>query len=386
MYKILLPDETLCCGCLNCSYVCSRNAIYYETKNGFKKAHIDDAKCIRCGKCMSVCPIIDTENSYNNANNIKKAYAAKSTQEEIVLRSSSGGISRAIIETVVKKDPNAVIYGCGIINNKVHHYRATCSSDFDLFYGSKYVASTFDDVQKSILNDLSNDKMVLFFGTPCQNAAIKIYTPKKMQNKLVLVDVICHGPGSPIVFEEYVSFLENIYHRHVEVTNFRDKKGGWKNYSIRISIDGKENRDTNAIRTWNYLFFKGLIQNESCFQCRFACKRRYSDLTIADFWGIEKLNIEFDIDKGVSLLLVNSTKGESLVKEDNICKVPVDIKTATSMQQNLNGGHEMPQEYNAFWKEFNSFGYKYIAKKYAYYSLTGKVRNAVILIKRKIIR
>ena len=64
-----------------------------------------------------------------------------------------------------------------------------------------------------------------------------------------------------------------------------------------------------------YLFVNDYILRESCSDCYFKGYNRVSDITLGDFWGIQKIDSEMDDNKGTSLVLTHDAKGESLLKK-----------------------------------------------------------------------
>ena len=380
MSEIVLPEE-MCCGCRACESVCKKEAISFVWNRGFLYAQIDSEKCVQCGACTRVCPILEKV-SYT-ATEIKEVYAAYCTDAVIRQRSSSGGINRALIDSFMS-DNNSVVYGSALKNNEVKHVRCN-SNELDSLYGSKYVVSDMNGIIPTLISDLENGMKVLFTGTPCQVAGVVNSCPRQYKDKLYTIDLVCHGPGSKKVWTHYINFLKEKYTPKLEFLSFRDKSGGWKNYSMKIKAGDRFYHDTTAIRTWQYMFFAGLLQNKSCFNCKFATRKRYSDITLSDFWGIEKVDMNMANEtKGLSMVMINTQKGKELFESvKNIQRKLEPLNTSIAQQANLNGGHNKPDNYEEFWNDYVEKGFGYIAKKYGHYSIIGKIRNKLVLILRE---
>ena len=376
---VRLPKDAECCGCTACVSSCGKNAIRMEMNTqGFYSAVVDRSKCVECGICMNVCPILNQRSTEKNE--IQKVYAAINKDEEIRKKSSSGGIARALINSYKVRYPYSKVYGCILDErNCVVHYGTEKVEEFDLFYGSKYVASDIRDVFTDIKEELKAGKNILFFGTPCQVAGLVAICPKDCKDKLLTVDVICHGPGSPKVWEDYLDFIEKKKKSSIKKYVFRDKQGGWKNYSICAEFyDGSIWRDTTALRIWSVLFFLGFTQREACLPCKFANGERYSDISLGDFWGIEKVDETMVDKKGVSIVLVNSEKGQDLINEmKNVVLKEEKIEAAFLTQGNLSGGRTKNGQYEVFWRDYISKGFGYVATKYGRYNILGVIRNSI---------
>lgn len=230
---VKLAEKSNCCGCSGCASVCPKSAIDMVEVDGIIVPKINKNLCVSCKACENHCPVIQKEKI--DGNNIQKIYSAYSIHDEIRKKSSSGGISRELIDAFYGSFDNSVIYGSVMDENLVvSHKRVTCSDEFDQFYGSKYTTSTISSVYDQIKGDLKNGKHVLFIGTPCQVAAINLsITKAEERERLFLVDVICHGPGVTHIWKDYISFIQGKYGK-VKKYYFRDKAGGWRNYSMKV--------------------------------------------------------------------------------------------------------------------------------------------------------
>lgn len=379
-----LAKKNDCCGCSSCAYVCPKSAIKMEEVDGILLPVVDNELCTSCGLCVKHCPVIQSDN--DEGNYIQKIYSAFSIRDEIRKKSSSGGISRELINAFSSNYTNSVIYGSAIDETlEVAHKRATHSSEFDQFYGSKYTTSNISSVFNQIKQDISNGAYVLFIGTPCQVEAINmLITSKKEKERLFLIDVICHGPGVSSIWKDYISFIQSKYGK-IDEFFFRDKSGGWKNYSIKAVTAKRKISNSPALRIWSYLFFRGYLQRESCFECKFASPKRFSDITLGDFWGIERINTLMTDDEGVSFVAVNSNKGEMLFSllDVLVIKSEEDYRAALKTQDNLNGGRLKPILYDQFWRDYKECGFVFVANKYGSYSFWGQIRTRILILLRK---
>lgn len=347
-----------CCGCGQCVVMCPTSAIILKkNRQGFYYPNIDNDKCVNCGKCVRDC-------SFNNhivANKVLDSFAVKHLNDNIRFNSRSGGVFTSISDWVF--DKHGVVYGCSLVNhNEAIHTRAITKNERDSFRGSKYIQSNIIDCYQSVMNDLSNNKWVLFSGTPCQVNAIKSYCKNIDTERLILLDIVCHGVPSPLVWSDYLSYLSGKSKRIVSV-DFRDKKRfGWAAHKETIEFD---NGEVYSSSIFTELFYSHLIIRKECFECPFKHITRLGDITIADCWGIAENYPNFDDDKGVSLVLLNSLKGKSIWRQvENIDSISVDLRKL--MQPPLYRNWEKPHDYNDFWEFYYSHSLKKVINKYVY--------------------
>lgn len=311
----LFKHKTNCCGCAACVSICPTNAISMEPDcDGFMYPIVSDDLCIDCTLCQKVC-------AFQNKTILNKkplaTYAAINKNKETLKASSSGGAFAAIATLVFKK--GGLVFGCAWNSNmETEHIGIDNPADIKKLQGSKYVQSNVGTTYIETRQYLRDERWVLFTGTPCQIAGLKSYLGKDYE-KLITVDLICHGVPSAIFFKGYINWLENKNRGTLIGFNFRDKsRYGWGHNAKATwqRSDGVQ-RDT-IIPEWHYFhqyFMHSHIQRESCYECKFACSDRQGDFTIGDYWGIKKVHPEIDSSSGVSVLLVNSNKGMGLIEE-----------------------------------------------------------------------
>lgn len=318
---IKITDKSRCCGCEACRSVCPKNCISMKAdKEGFVYPHVDLSQCIDCKLCEKICPVLHPVSSIT----VPSVYAGINNDTNIRLQSSSGGIFTLIAEQVLQK--NGVVFGACFDEqwNVVHRYVET-REGLSRFRGSKYVQSHIGDSFLQAKRFLEAGREVLFSGTPCQVAGLKNFLRKPYQN-LLTVDVVCHGVPGPKVWQKYLhESVCKAYHIRrgssfsladkIMKINFRSKEKGWKTYHVRIEYqNGKDDSMPAAKNIYIQAFLSDLSLRPSCYACSAKLHHVQSDITLADFWGIERLHPEIDDDKGCGLILAHNDHALSLLK------------------------------------------------------------------------
>lgn len=240
----------------------------------------------------------------------KKYYAAKVKNQEVRASSASGGIMFVLAAEMLKR--GGVVYGAAMEKDwTVNHIRIDREEDLHCLQGSKYPQSNLSKVMKLLVNDVKEDREILFCGTPCQADAIRKLR-EKIGGRIVICDIVCHGVASPKVFQSYISWLEKRY-GELEQFSFRNKAKGWTNqrWSIKTK-NGKLYDENSHINTFKALYYKHLIHRPSCFQCPYTTVERNSDITSADFWEINAYEPSFMDELGVSSVIVHTEYGNEL--------------------------------------------------------------------------
>lgn len=371
-------DKTKCYGCGACKSVCPRDAIVMqEDEKGFLFPKIIKEKCINCGLCENLC-FQKQEQSLKET----MSYAVKNKDENIRIKSSSGGTFTAISEYVLKEDGviYGAIYGEGF---EVVHKRVTTEAELEELRGSKYVQSNLGESFKQIKDDLKDGKKVLFVGTPCQVYGLSKCLKQNERENLIMVDLICHGVPSPKLWKNYVEYLEKEYKSPLKYFTFRNKEEGWRGYHLLAKFqNGKESKSRKVYSFLN-IFGSDIALRESCYHCPFSTTQRISDMTIGDFWGVEKALPEFDDNKGISLMLIHSEKGLRIFRE--IEKQLSYKKTSIQdcLQHNLREPTRKPEKSERFWQDFQKHDYAYLAKKYGVVGAKSVLKNKMqVLLKR----
>lgn len=308
---ISIKNKIECCGCNACGDVCAHNAITFKTdEEGFWYPVVDQAKCVDCGLCEKVCPIINKARPKRYP--IPRVFAAYNKDEAVRIDSTSGGLHSALADVMYDKGA----YVCGAVYNNDHTVSHIVSPDRNLLpeiRSSKYLQSSMLGQYREIKSLLRNGEKVFYCGTPCQVHALYNFLGKDYP-ELTTCDFICRGVNSPKVFLKYMDMLEKRYASRATGIKFKNKKWGWHNFSMRVDF---ANGEQYCEDRWHDLFFIGYLQcgnfsRPSCYECKFKGFPQKSDITLADFWGIEKIDPSMDQDKGTSLIMVNSDKGMEL--------------------------------------------------------------------------
>lgn len=304
---IVIAEKCLCCGCSACVQVCPLQCIsVFEDNEGFLYPRVDESRCIDCGKCEKACPILHQSAAIKPL----RVYAAKNDNEEIRLSSSSGGIFTLLAEATIEK--GGVVFGARFDEQwEVIHDYTENKEGVSAFRGSKYVQSRMGNNYSRVETFLKRGRTVLFSGTPCQVAGLKLFLHREY-DKLLTVDFVCHGVPSPKVWKRYLA--ERVENNQIRNIDFRSKKEGWKkyNFSLSLSMDGREDTTLSTSVFYENIYMRAfladLILRPSCYACSFKSSQSGSDITIGDFWGIENVLPKMDDDKGCSLVLLNNEK------------------------------------------------------------------------------
>ena len=225
MSHLVITHKQDCCGCEACVQICPKDAIVFSRDSlGFGYPHVDTGKCIDCGRCINVCPIINQ----SEPGRPLEVIGARNTQKKDLLKSSSGGIFRLLAEKILKED--GIVCGAAFDKDwNVCHMCVDNMQSASAFQGSKYVQSEIGESFIQIRQFLKEGKSVLFTGTPCQVAGLRNFIPQTQYKRLYCVDIICHGVPAPLVWEKYIHPFKPINN-----ISFRDKRNGWKNFGLLI--------------------------------------------------------------------------------------------------------------------------------------------------------
>lgn len=316
----LFSDKKNCCGCGACKNACPKKAISMkEDAYGFIYPYIDANLCVECGICQKVCSF-----QHQTVKNEPLAVFAAASKDKDMLRcSASGGAFSAIARIILSQ--GGIVFGAAFDKDwNVQHIGVETLEKLPRLQGSKYVQSHIGTTYQQVKKCLKEKRKVLFSGTPCQIAGLYGYLGHDDEN-LFTIDLICHGVPNQKMFQDYVHSLGNVEH-----FSFRDKSLGWGINGIAV-IKGKR----KALKLWQsdspylYYFSQGVIYRDSCYHCKYACKNRPADITVGDFWGIEKQHPEylrqhiFHTKDGISVVIANTQKGMKLL---NSCIFGLYIK------------------------------------------------------------
>lgn len=315
--RITIPTEYKhkCTNCMACYNICPVGAIeMIEDKDGFVYPSIVEEKCTHCGLCTKKCPALNLEQTKEISKRLEKpaAYGGYIEDEETREKSSSGGVFSILSKYVLDKGG----YVCGARFTKggiCEHVIVDNWEDLAPLRGSKYVQSNVNNYYKEIKSLLEQDKYVLFTGTPCQVAGLYAVLGKDYE-KLITVDLLCHGVPSQKVFREYLNELTGGLEEEVQNFKFRDKKEGWRKPGISFYLRGHY-----YYYSWEQSYIQGFVNNlilrKSCTDCQYSKLPRKGDFSMGDFWGIENYDKTIDDNKGTSAILINSPKAETILKD-----------------------------------------------------------------------
>lgn len=355
-------DKKTCTGCMACKNVCHKNAIIIKENNeGFKYPEIDENLCINCGLCKKVCPVLTK--LQENENEIK-VYSCKNKNEEVRMKSSSGGIFTLIAKYIIEN--NGIVFGARFneLLEVVHDYIENID-DIELFRGSKYVQSYIGDSYKKVREFLNDNKKVLFTGTPCQVEGLLTYLGKDYDN-LYTQDFVCHGVPSPKVWRKYLEYKKYDGSYPINI-NFRRKDIlGWSNYQVSYKYSNKEENIHHDNDPYMKIFLKNLSLRMSCFNCKFKKIKRKSDITVADFWGINNVKPEMNDETGISALLVNSKKGLEIfenIKEDMIFE-EANIEDIIKYNSCISKSTNYNEKREEFFKDLETISFEKLIDKY----------------------
>ena len=336
----MLVNRKKCTGCMACMDICPKTAITYEiSDDGFQYPIIDKTKCIKCSLCNKVCPVLYEP----NRNMMHKTYAAWANDSTLRSRSSSGGIFAAIAVRFLN-EPSTCVYGAYSDGIDVTHLCISQHSEIPLLQGSKYAQGNLSGIYKDVKLKLETGQRVLFSGTPCQVAALHAFLRKGYDN-LTTIDVVCGGFPSKLPLHK---FIEK-YPETKRIHSYRDKRSGWRstNYSYNLTVENKDGSLAEyGVENLIILSFGASITHRKCcYDCKFVGLSRCSDLTIGDFWG--DANFKDQHHDGLSVVMVHTSKGDSLLRESDISCRMVPIKDAIK--------HNMPFVNGVKYAGYNPF-------------------------------
>ena len=377
-------DELSCTGCLACADTCKMQAISVKkNRQGFSYPVIDDSVCVHCGKCVSVCPV--NVQKKNKATTTPFACWDKDDKER--KSATSGGFFTCLAKKFV--EDGGVAYGAAYDSSmKVVHKRITSLNEVTQMRGSKYVQSDTSQIYKKVKADLSIGKKVLFSGTPCQVAALKNYLGKDYEN-LLLIDIMCHGVPSPLIYDDYRKWLENKQKSKVRKLDFRYKKPGWTVFSMKADFENGKSYVSSKYEDPYHCFFSlgggDLTLRQSCFKCHFTSPERVGDITLADFWQYRAQTYSSrGSEKGVSLVLINTELGKRYFESvaDKIKKEEHTWEEAYISNLQLTKPNTVPTDYKNFWNTYYDGGFTKVLEKYWKPDKKGKYRMLLIAWKR----
>lgn len=364
--NIELPNSA-CTGCGACLQTCKVNAITMDVReDGFAYPHINTDRCVQCGQCMQSCHALGN----GPQRKALACYAAQISQEKILQVSTSGGLFYALAQSILSQD--GVVYGCAYDDQyNASIERADTLEKIIRMHGSKYVWSSSSDSYPCVKADLENGKTVLYTGLPCQIAGLKKYLRIDYPT-LYTVDVLCGGAPSPYAFQRYLETLTDEAGKKNLQFQFRDKEKYGSGVNCTYFVNGVKHHENYLENSYYYAFSSKsrVTWRTSCYECNYKSISRASDMTIGDYWGVEKYHSAFRPQDGVSVVLINSDKGSSLFErikgllhfEESCASYATE---RNSLVNEISEGHvKKPDERDEFFRMLRVKGWKAVDRKF----------------------
>lgn len=368
--KVSKQDCTGCSACLN---VCPTNAIAMRPdKDGFQYPLIDLDTCIKCEACERVCPILSGQRRNEERLEIPEAKAAWSNNHETRVMSTSGGLFTELA-TAFLQDAGYVV---GAIYNEyfqVEHFMISSVDELPRLRQSKYVQSDKKDIFRRVKKKLQSGARVLFVGAPCEVGGLYNFLGKAYE-RLVTIDYICLGTNSPKIYNRFLDMLRERYQSEITRVWFKNKEKGWNSFCTRVDFaNGKyylKNRRHDYFMR-GYIGPKKYYTRQCCEHCRYKEIPRQADITLADFWGVARLNPALDEDLGTSAVLLNSSKGTGLyrVLQDRVQDCDVSFEDIAAGNQALLKSVKLADDREAFFQDLDRLRFDHLIDKYCKKSL-----------------
>lgn len=348
----ILKIGKACVGCRACEQVCPQNCIMIvPNSEGFLYPVLDETTCIDCGLCLKKCAQVVED---INERVPLHTYALKNKNREEIFASASGGAADVATKVILER--KGLVFGVAYTDELVaRHIGISADEERYKLQSSKYVQSDMNDCYSQAKEALDSEKNVLFIGTPCQIDGLKSFLGKDYEN-LITIDLICHGVPSPLFFKKYIKYMGEKMGGNLIEYNFRSKeKRGWgTQYLAKTKTKTKTN--IFALDKYGKHFMAGDCYRECCYQCRYAnIKNRPGDITIGDFWGIDKCYPKFSSPLGVSSVFVNTSKGDKLLSwmSEYVDLIECSMEEAMVKQGNLISPTNRPNDRDQFYLKIN---------------------------------
>ncbi len=364
--NIQLPTTT-CTGCSACMNTCSVGAITMaEQTDGFLYPQIDDGKCIKCGQCMKVCHAL----GFEGFNQPSQTYAAQVNDKDVLKASTSGGLFFALAQSILSE--GGVVYACNYDDDyNAFIQRFDAVEQIAPVHGSKYVWSDSSLSYPLVKKDLDDGKAVLYTGLPCQIAGLRKYLKKDHEN-LFTVDVLCGGAPSPYAFQRYLDTLTDKEGRKNLCFQFRDKGKNGSGVCCTYYVNGVKHYENYLENSFYFAFCSQsrISWRKSCYTCNYKSLSRASDMSIGDYWGVEKYHNDFKPKDGVSLVMINTDQGKRLFEKIKGSIKYVESKAVYAIEKNslvkepAEGHHKMPENREAFFEELRRSDWNTVDKMY----------------------
>jgi len=371
-------EDKSCTGCGACAEVCPKQCISMKPdEEGFLKPMVNEQLCVQCKKCIRICPSNQTY-AERNIDWTTKAYSYIHPDQIILGHSTSGGAFSALAEWIINK--GGCVFGAAYDENfNVKLKMAETMPELEVMRGSKYVECNTSDSYKKAKKALEDKRYVLYTGSPCHVAGLYATLGNMDCSKLYTIELLCHGVPSTKLFHSYIDYLQKKYGKIIYYS-FRDKKkwgwGCWGCFRYKKDADIKTKNFVVASDYYYSLFFKENCFRESCYSCKYASLPRLADITIGDYWGIEKERPYSEIKNGVSLVLSNNQHGEELLQTLGNRLETADLESVKNLNLTIIHGTYRQESRTDFYKNFAQYGFLDTAKKYV------KIRRCIPILAR----
>jgi len=367
--KVSVQECAICGACIN---ACPVDAISLDKVHlDFRYPQIKEDICIHCNQCEKVCPILGNKGKPDDGYPV--AFAAKSENDPMRMRSSSGGAFYELADQMLRDGG----YVCGAVFDDefyVKHILSYAKEDILRMMGSKYAQSDVGYCYREVKDVLEKGCKVLFSGCPCQVAGLRTFLGKEYPN-LVLVELICHGIPSDHMLQTYIGMQERKYGAKLTKMEFRNKKKGWHNSSVRMEF---ENHRIYSIPytadAYTIGFLRNITLKSSCYDCHFRNFTAGSDITLGDFWGAE-VELPEDDNKGISAILVNSGKGMDIIDRCNLALTPANVETVIKYNKNLLCSAALSPQRSLFYASADTNGLEKAIRRYLEESTIQKLKR-----------
>lgn len=371
-------DKSKCCGCTACMNICPQRAIQMKNdENDIEYPAIDLHKCVNCNLCNSVCTF---ENPLFYGEPLA-SFSLRHRQSKVLKESTSGGAFSAIASRVISE--NGII-ACSYMDSNfdIKFKLFDNIDDISIARGSIYAQSSPGSIFQDIQRILLEGKKILFLSTPCQVGGLRSYLGRDFNN-LLTVEILCHGVPSNRFLKKHISFLETLYKKKAKSYKFRSKKYSWWPSAIEeIQFEDGSSKSSMLVQAYNFFFHNNLSLRPSCLNCTYRSKKRCADITIGDFWGIDRITHKNE-NKGASILFPITKKGMKYVKTLYETADLVEYPFADTSYRISTETIKPSYNYEEFWKTYQKNGYKGTVQRYYHSTIQQEIK---LIIKKFFLR
>lgn len=361
-----IKDRFKCTSCTACKTICPKQCITMrKDEEGFLYPVVNKSNCIDCHLCEKICPLLNEENVHNI---FTEGYAVINKNEQVRDESTSGGFFSLLANYVL--DLNGYVIGAYYDENFiVKHIAINDKNELYKLRGAKYSQSELGNIFKQVKDLLDQKKYVLFSGTPCQVSGLKSFLRKDYE-RLITVDLICHGVPSPLAWKKYLEYRykKDNNGEKANSINLRSKISGWSNYhySVVFDYDKYKYEKLNGQDPFMKAFVNNLCLRPSCYSCHFKGIQRISDFTLGDYWGIWNQISEMDDNKGTSIVFVHSQLGKNIFNQlkNSIIYQEVDVNKAIEENPSMIKSSQKNDKREDFMNDLKNHDFDYLIDKY----------------------